>query len=169
MLSLEFWWIIHAWNDGIDEKEFFSSEDIEIDGLDFAFLRGSQTQWDINCTNSLVNPTFISKECFWSKKFLNFMHRFKSAILAIFHFCQNGTFKPVHEFQNFFWLKLFFWSIMKMAIRNFFCIMTQGLPNPGFMQEKVQEGDFLKKPSRKLKNIFCFRFEWLPWRPGTLN
>ena len=48
MLSLEFWWIIHAWNDGIDEKEFFSSKDIEIDGLDFAFLRGSQTQWDIN-------------------------------------------------------------------------------------------------------------------------
>ena len=32
--------------------------------------------------------------------------------------------------------------------------MTQGPPNPGFMQEKVQKGDFLKKPSRKLKNIF---------------
>ena len=28
----------------------------------------------------------------------------------------------------------------------------QGLPNPGFMQEKVQ-GDFLKKPSREL-NFF---------------
>ena len=27
------------------------------------------------------------------------MHRFKSAILAIFHFCQNGTFEPVHEIQ----------------------------------------------------------------------
>ena len=23
-------------------------------------------------------------------------------------------------------------------------------PNPGFMQEKVQKGDFLKKPSREL-------------------
>ena len=42
---------------------------------------------------------------------------------------------------------------MKMAIRNFFRIMSQGLPNPGFMQEKVQKGDFLKKPSREL-NFF---------------
>ena len=64
---------------------------------------------------------------------------------------QNGTFEPVHEFQKIFWLKLYFWSIMKMAVRIFFCIMTQGPPNPGFMQEKVQKGDFLKKPSRKLK------------------
>ena len=40
----------------------------------------------------------------------------------------------------------------------FFRIMTQGPPNPGFMQEKVQKGDFLKKPLRELKNYFCFRF-----------
>ena len=33
--------------------------------------------------------------------------------------------------------------------------MSQGLPNAGFMQEKVQKGDFLKKPSRKL-NFFLF-------------
>ena len=31
--------------------------------------------------------------------------------------------------------------------------MSQGPPNPGFMQEKVQKGDFLKKPSREL-NFF---------------
>ena len=30
------------------------------------------------------------------------MHRFKSAILAIFQFFQNGTFEPVHEIQIFF-------------------------------------------------------------------
>ena len=29
--------------------------------------------------------------------------------------------------------------------------MSQGPQNPGFMQEKVQKGDFLKKPSQKLK------------------
>ena len=86
------------------------------------------------------------------------MHGFKSAILAKMKNSQNGTFEPVHEIRNFFWPKLFFWSIMKMAIRNFFRIMTQGPPNPGFMQEKVQKGDFLKKPSRELKNYFCFRF-----------
>ena len=28
--------------------------------------------------------------------------------------------------------------------------MPQDPPNPGFMQEKVQKGDFLKKPSREL-------------------
>ena len=29
--------------------------------------------------------------------------------------------------------------------------MSQGPPNPGFMQEKVQKGDFLKKDSQELK------------------
>ena len=84
-----------------------------------------------------------SKEVFWQKKFLNFLHAFKSAILAEWKNCQNCTFEPVHEIQKFFWLKAFFWSIMKMAIKKFFRNMSQGLPNPGFMQEKVQKGDFL--------------------------
>ena len=39
---------------------------------------------------------------------------------------------------------------MKMAIRKFFRNMPQGLPNPGFMQEKVQKGDFQKNPSENL-------------------
>ena len=43
---------------------------------------------------------------------------------------------------------------MKMAIRKFFHNLSQGPPNPGFMQEKVQKGDFLKKDSRGL--IFFF-------------
>ena len=46
--------------------------------------------------------------------------------------------------------------------------MSQGPPNPGFMQEKVQKGDFLKKPSRELKNYFCFRFLSIPQTPGRL-
>ena len=29
--------------------------------------------------------------------------------------------------------------------------------------------NFLKKPSRELKNYFCFRFLWISRRPGTLN
>ena len=32
------------------------------------------------------------------------MHRIKSAILAIFQFCQNGTFEAVHEIQIFFFV-----------------------------------------------------------------
>ena len=31
---------------------------------------------------------------------------------------------------------------MKMAIRNFFRNMSQGLPNPGFMQKKYKKGIF---------------------------
>ena len=42
------------------------------------------------------------------------------------------------------------------AIIYFFHNMRQGMPNLGFMQEKVQNGDFLKVSSRKLKNYFCF-------------
>ena len=93
----------------------------------------------------------------------------KSTILAIFQFCQSGTFEPVHETWKFFWPKAFFWSIMKMAIRKFFHNLSQGPPNPGFMQEKVQKVDFLIKDSRELKFLFCFRFLWISWRPGMLN
>ena len=38
----------------------------------------------------------LQKNAFGKKK-LNFMHGFKSAILAIFHFFQNGTFEPMHD------------------------------------------------------------------------
>ena len=84
------------------------------------------------------------------------MHRFKSAILAIFQFFQNGTFEPVHEIQKFFWPKVFFWSIKKVPFRKNIHNMPQGPPNLGFMQEKVQKGDFLKKDSLELFFFFLF-------------
>ena len=40
---------------------------------------------------------------------------------------------------------------MKMPIRKNIHNMPQGPPNPGFMQETVQKGIFLKKPWRELK------------------
>ena len=43
---------------------------------------------------------------------------------------------------------------MKMAIRKIIHNMSQGPPNPGFMQEKVQKGDFLKKDTSE--NGFFF-------------
>jgi hypothetical protein len=46
---------------------------------------------------------------------------------------------------------------MKMAIRKNIHNMSQGLPNQGFMQEKVQKGDFLKKPSRELNPLFVYK------------
>ena len=71
------------------------------------------------------------------------MHRFKSAILAIFQFCQNGTFEPVHEIQKKFLAKIILLKHYENGNKNFFRNMSQGLPNPGFMQEKVQKEDFL--------------------------
>ena len=48
------------------------------------------------------------KEVFWPKEFLNFMQGFKSAVLAEWKNCQNGTFKPVQEIQKKFLPKDFF-------------------------------------------------------------
>ena len=56
-----------------------------------------------------------------------------------------------------------------MAIRKFFQNLSQGPPNPGFMQERVQKGDFLKKDSRESKFFSYFRFLWISRRPWTLN
>ena len=87
-----------------------------------------------------------SKEVIWSKTFLNFMQGLKSAILAKMKNSQNGTFEPMHEIQKIFWPKAFFSSIMKMATWKNILNLSKGQPNPGFVQEKVQKGDFLKKP-----------------------
>ena len=56
----------------------------------------------------------------------------------------SQNFVAFSEYMNF----------MKMTIRKNIHNTSQGPPNPGFMQEKVQKGDFLKKPSRELKNYF---------------
>jgi hypothetical protein len=45
---------------------------------------------------------------------------------------------------------------MKMAIRKNFHNMSQGPPNPGFMQEKVQKEDFLKKALARIEIFSLF-------------
>jgi hypothetical protein len=50
---------------------------------------------------------------------------------------------------------------MKMTIRKNIHDMSQGPPNPRFMQEKVQKGDFLKKSSRKLISFVLGSYESL--------
>ena len=45
---------------------------------------------------------------------------------------------------------------MKMAIRKNIHNVPQGPPNPGFMQEKVQKGDFLKKALTGIEKLFLF-------------
>ena len=49
---------------------------------------------------------------------------------------------------------------MKMAIGKNISNLSQGPPNQGFMQENVQKGDFIKKPSREL-NFFLGSYESL--------
>ena len=63
---------------------------------------------------------------------------------------------PCMKFEIFFDQKHSFF--MKMGIRKNIHNLSQGPPNPGFMQEKVQKGDFLKKDSRELIFFSCFRF-----------
>ena len=75
------------------------------------------------------------------------------------HFWQNTNCEHTNQFFTISLLFVIsFYKRYKVERKNF-RIMTQGLLNPGFMKEKKKKGDFLKKPSGKLKNIFCFRFE----------
>ena len=71
--------------------------------------------------------------------------------------------------SNFLGAKNILLKHYKMAMRNFIHKLSQGPPNPGLLQEKVQKGDFLRKPSRKLKNYFCFRIVRIPRTPGRVN
>ena len=86
--------------------------------------------------NSYCYFHYASKECFWSKKKFEFHARVQ--------FCQNGIFEPFHEIQIFFYVdKSILLRHYENANRKKFHNMSQGLPNPGFMQEKVQKGNFL--------------------------
>ena len=96
----------------------------------------------------------LSKKYFLAKKKFEFHVQVQKCHFGKNEKLPNGTFEHVHEIQNFFWPKAFFWSIMKMATRKNSHNLSKGPPNPGFMQEKVQKGDFLKKDSRDLK-LFC--------------
>ena len=55
---------------------------------------------------------------------------------------------------------------MKMTTRKNIHNLSKGSPNTGFMQEKVQKGDFLKKPSQELKYFCCFRFLGISRKSG---
>ena len=110
-----------------------------------------------------------SKEVFWAKKNLNFMHGIKSAFLAEWKNCQNGTFEPVHEIKFFFGPKDFFWGIMKVPFTKNIYNLFQGSPNPGFRSVKVQNGTFFRKDSRDFKNYFYLGFIWIPSKPGKQN
>ena len=76
---------------------------------------------------------------------------------------------PWMKFVIFFWLKSFFWSIMKMAIRK----KLQHVP--GSAKSRICAGkstkrEFSKKGLARENWIpFCLGFLWISWRPGMLN
>ena len=96
------------------------------------------------------------------------MRGFNSAILAIFSFCLNGTFDPVHEIQKSFWPKDFFWGIMKVPFTKGIHNFVQGQPNLGFRLVKVQTESFFKKDSWNFKESFYLGCLWIPRKPGKL-
>ena len=67
--------------------------------------------------------------------------------------------------MEFFWAKNILLKHYEQEL--FFHNMSQGPPNPGFMQEEVQKLDFLKKPSQELNFFSCFRVPMNP--PKTWN
>ena len=85
------------------------------------------------------------------------MHGSKSAILAIFTFCQNGTFERVPGIQKYFWPKDFFLGIMKVPFTKIICNFFQGPPNPVFRSVKVQIGIFFQKGLTGFQKFFSFR------------
>ena len=87
----------------------------------------------------------LQKNAFGQKKFWISLAKLKN--------CQNDSFEPVHEIQ-FFGQKHSYEASWKMASRMNIHKLSQGPQNPGFMQEKVQKGDFLKKDSRELNCFF---------------
>ena len=121
---------------------------------------------NISCNCHFRNT---SKEWFWPKKISNFMHGFKSAILAIFQFCKMALLILCMKFKKFFGQNRSFEALRKWQQEKNIHNLSQGPPNPGLMQEKVLKGDFLKKDSRELKFFSCFRFLWISRRPGMLN
>ena len=155
-------------------KEFLKSCESFLRKSQFCTLTdlnpGFGVHWDM-LEIFLINDSFImlQMKSFGQIFFLNFMYGLKSAILAIFQFWQNGTFEPVHEIQNIFWLKDFFWSIMKMSFKKNIYNMSQGPPNPGFRSVRVQNWDFFKKDSQDFKNSFQYGFLWIPCKTGKHN
>ena len=103
-----------------------------------------------------------SKEVVCPKKVLNFMPGVKSAILAGWKNCNNGTFEPAHEIQNFLWPDDFFGTIMKVPFTKNIHSFFQGPPNPGFRSVKVQTETFPKKDLQDFKNSFYLGFLWIP-------
>ena len=106
----------------------------------------------------LLNGTFtmLEMEAFSLKTFFNSMHWCKSATLKIANLAILNHYMVLlnqcMELKNVFNKKAVISSIVKVPFSKNISGMTQCLSNPGFASTKVQNVDFLKKPS--VDNIF---------------
>ena len=97
------------------------------------------------------------------------MHGFKSAILAEWKNCQNGTFEPVREIQNFFWLKDFFWGIVKVPFTKISITFSMVCQIQDLGRSKYKLRLFSKRTHRILKDSFYSGFLWICNKPGKQN
>ena len=84
------------------------------------------------------------------------MHGFKSAILAIFHFCQNGTFEPVHEIQKFFLAKSILLKHYENGNKKIFSYHDPGSAKSRIYAGKSTKRGFSKKALTELEFLFLF-------------
>ena len=82
------------------------------------------------------------------------MYGFKSASLAEWKNCQNGTFAPVHEIQKFFLPKDFFRGIMKVPFTKDIHKFFQGPQIQDVGQSKYKLRLFSKRTHRISKILF---------------
>ena len=118
---------------------------------------GFEGHWDMQ-EIFLLNGTFTMLEmpAFLLNTFFNSMHWCKSATLKIANLAILNHYMVLlnqcMELKKVFNKKAVISSIVKVPFSKNISGMTQCLSNPGFVTIKVQNVDFLKKPS--VDNIF---------------
>ena len=85
------------------------------------------------------------------------MHGFKSAILAIFQFFQNGTFEPVHEIDFFsFFAKSILFKHYENGNKKNYSQHVPGSAKSMIYALKSTKRGFSKKALMKIEKIFLF-------------
>jgi hypothetical protein len=101
------------------------------------------------------------------KKNSNFMHGFKSAILAIFQFFPNGTFEHVYEILIFFLSKSILLKYYENGNEENFSIHVPGSTKSRIYAGKSTKRGFSKKALMRIeKKIVLGSYEFLEYLEG---
>ena len=92
----------------------------------------------------------------------HYSFQYKSAILVIFHFWQNGTFEPLNEIQNWFLSKAFFWSIIKLSLIK----ISENVPGSTKLMIKVSQST-KREFSKKALTGFEKKMFWVRMNPSN--